>query len=173
MAPLPTLSDLPDLPTLHAGQSALAPSHVPTVTPLPPWSMPVPAPQAEPAQPQHPPPVDRSRTYPADLNLIDIRAYIGIGSQRVDPLANVREAMAHVLARNIDLQNYELLHAIESMQSRDELMRLLPYYLVDLDRRLAPVDYRLHVEDLSRLSGLATDALLALMTQRKAGETPG
>ena len=154
------------------GAAAPTTIHVPTVTPLPPWSMPVPPPQAVTAQPQYPAPFDRSRTYPAEFNLIDIRAYIGIGSQRVDPLANVREAMAHVLARNIDLQNYELLHAIESMQSRDELMRLLPYYLVDLDRRLAPADYSLHVEDLSRLSGLSTDALLALMTQRKAGETP-
>lgn len=129
--------------------------------------------QATPADPQYPLPIDRSLTYPAEYNLIDIRAYIGVGSQRVDPLANVREAMAHVIARNIDLQNYELLHAIESMQSRDDLLRLLPYYLVDLDRRLAPADYRLHVENLSRLSGLTTDALLTLMTQRKGSQPAG
>ena len=143
---------------------------VPAVTPLPPWSMPAPIRQPAPSQPQATSVSDRSRSYPAACNLIDIRAYIGVGRKRIDPLANVREAMSTVLTRNIDLQNYELLHAVESMQVQEEFMHLLPYYLADLDQRLSPDDFRGHVENLSRLSGMSIEALLALLVRRREAE---
>ena len=143
---------------------------IPKVTPLPPWSMPAPVRRPVAPEQQSPVMLDRSQSYPTAFNLIDIRSYIGVGRQRVDPLANLREAMSTVLTRNIDLQNYELLHAVESMQVREEFLHLLPYYLVDLDRRMSPADFREHVENLSRLSGMTTDALLGLMVKRREAE---
>ncbi len=77
--------------------------------------------------------------------------------------------MIAVLSRNVDLENYELLHALESMRTREDLMRLLPDYLADTARRLPPVAYTGHVESLSKLTGISLSDLFALWRQASAG----
>lgn len=174
-AQLPQIPQIPQIPlipqaVIPPGPAAPLPRlHVPAIAPLPPWAQPKALPPVVPVD-DNDGLVDRARTYPAAINLIDIRSYLGHSSVRIDPLANVRDAMTYLLSRHLDLENYELLHAIESMQTREELLRLLPYYLVDIDKRLPQVDYRSHLEKLAQLTHIPTGELLALMTRRPGAE---
>jgi hypothetical protein len=113
------------------------------------------------------PPPAGPRFHGAELehDLIDIRSYLGTPQVAVDAIAAPREAMIAVLARNVDLENYELLHALESMRTREDLLHLLPVYLVDTARRLPPVAYSGHVEALAKLTGISVGDLVALWRQ--------
>jgi hypothetical protein len=99
-------------------------------------------------------------------NLIDIRAYLGPASARVDDALLPREAMVSFLSRSVDLENYELLHAIEATETREQLLELLPAYLVDIARRFPPATCSDHVEALAQLTGMSVAELIARVPRR-------